>query len=56
MHFHRRNPFPARRRRTKEGKPWLFETLANLPREPERGGDFLTNIASNPLKGLDSKK
>jgi hypothetical protein len=38
-------------------KPWLFETLAyNLPREPGRGSDFLTYIASNPLKKLDSQK
>jgi hypothetical protein len=36
---------------------WLFETLAhNLLREPERGSDFLTYIARNPLKRLDSQK
>jgi hypothetical protein len=30
-------------------KPWLFETsVNNLPRELERGGEFLTYIASNP--------
>jgi hypothetical protein len=40
-----------------DGKLWLFEMLVhNLSREPERGGDFLTNIARNPLKRLDSKK
>jgi hypothetical protein len=38
-------------------KPWLFETLArNLSSEPERRSDFLTYIARNPLKRLDSKK
>jgi hypothetical protein len=38
-------------------KLWLFEMLAyNLPRVPERGSDFFTYIASNPLKRLDSKK
>jgi hypothetical protein len=40
-----------------EEKPWLFETLPhNLPREPARGSDFLTYIACNPLKRLDSQK
>jgi hypothetical protein len=40
-----------------DGQPWLFEMLAhNLPREPQRGVDFLTNVARNPLKRLDSKK
>jgi hypothetical protein len=28
----------------------------NLPRESGRGSDFLTYIARNPLKRLDSKK
>jgi hypothetical protein len=38
-------------------KSWLFETSDhNLPREPGRGSDFLTYIACNPLKRLDSKK
>jgi hypothetical protein len=38
-------------------KPWLFETLAhNLPREQRRRSNFLTYIARNPLKRLDSQK
>jgi hypothetical protein len=38
-------------------KPWLFETLAcKPPREPERGSDFLSSIARNPLKKLVSQK
>ncbi len=38
-------------------KPWLFEMLVhNLPREPERGGDFLNYTARNPLKRLNSEK
>jgi hypothetical protein len=37
--------------------PWLFETSDhNLPREPERGSDFLIYVAYNPLKRLDSQK
>jgi hypothetical protein len=28
----------------------------NRPREPGRGGDFLTYIARNPLKRLDPQK
>jgi hypothetical protein len=37
--------------------PWLFETLAhNLLREQRRGPDFLSDIARNPLKRLDSEK
>jgi hypothetical protein len=51
--IHSRSPVDRR----EVEKPWLFETLAhNLSREPERGGDFLTYIARNPLKRLDSKK
>jgi hypothetical protein len=35
----------------------LFETLAhNLPREQRRRSNFLTYIARNPLKRLDSQK
>jgi hypothetical protein len=38
-------------------KSWLFEMLVhNLPREPGRGGNFLTYIACNSLKRLDSEK
>jgi hypothetical protein len=38
-------------------KPRLFETLAhNLLREQRRRSDFLTDIARNPLKRLDSEK
>jgi hypothetical protein len=51
----------SRSRSPKDGreneKLGLFETLAhNLPREPGRGSDFLTCIARNPLKRLDSQK
>jgi hypothetical protein len=49
--------FPLPERPAEDEKPWLFENLAyNLSREPERGSDFLTDIASNPLKTLDSQK
>ena len=48
-----RSPVDGREEET----PRLFETLPhNLSREPERGSDFLTDIANNPLKRLDSKK
>jgi hypothetical protein len=40
-----------------DGRLWLFEMLVcNLPREPGRGSGFLTYIALNPLKRLDSQK
>jgi hypothetical protein len=58
MYSHCRNllaRWPVDRRENE--KPWLFETLVhNLPRESERGGDFLNYIACNPLKRLDSEK
>jgi hypothetical protein len=57
MYFSCRNPFSARHLTGGNKKPWLFETLVyNLPRELERGSDFLTYTASNPLKRLDSEK
>jgi hypothetical protein len=57
IHSSWRNPFPLARRRAANEKPRLFETWAhNLPREPGRGSDFLTYIACNPLKRLDSEK
>jgi hypothetical protein len=50
-------PFPLAGGRAGNEKPWLFETLVhNLPREPERGGDFLNYVARNPLKRFDSQK
>jgi hypothetical protein len=49
--------FPLVERRREDEKSWLFEVLAhNVPRDPGQGSDFLTYIASNPLKRFDSKK
>jgi hypothetical protein len=48
------SPFRSPEDGREEEKPRLSETLVhNLPRETERGGDFLTYIAHNPLKRLD---
>jgi hypothetical protein len=51
------SPFRSPEDGREDEKPWLFEPLVhNLARETERGGDFLTDIARNPLKRLDSEK
>jgi hypothetical protein len=50
---HSRSPKDGR----KDGKPWLFETLAhNPPREPGRRSDFYIFFTRNSLKRLDSEK
>jgi hypothetical protein len=51
------SPFRSPEDGREDEKPWLFEPLVhNLARETERGGDFLTYIARNLLKRLDSEK